>query len=350
MRRMGVFVVLTLLLTITAVYAQTEKPVQTGDPTKRGLKESDFPRSKQLVPGVYSYEALRNGDPGGFMTTVSLFVVTTDGVLVADGQGSVAETKKMVDAIAKITPQPIKYVVIGSDHGDHTAGNSAFPSSAVFIASPASKKIMEEAAANAAQRGARGGNAAPATPAPLPTETVADKRTIKMGNTEIEILNLGRAHTGGDLSVYVPNGKVLFMSEAYLHRIFPAMRSAYPSEWLATIKKAQALNATWYIPGHGFVDDAPSLKTELEEYRKALEHVVKESKRLHDAKVACPVPQNTGGGGRGARGEGPPQQPPPKCEAAQKANWGPYADWTLRGGQEETAIRRVYDELDGKLK
>jgi hypothetical protein len=38
--------------------------VQTGDPAKRGLAPTDFPRTKQLAPGVYSYEALRAGDPG----------------------------------------------------------------------------------------------------------------------------------------------------------------------------------------------------------------------------------------------------------------------------------------------
>ncbi len=345
MRRFGLSITILMLLLITAAYAQNgQKLVQTGDPFKRGLKESDFPRTKMLAPGVYSYEALRMGDPGGFMTTVSLFVVTTDGVLVADGQGNVKQAQEMVDAIAKITPQPIKYVVICSDHGDHTAGNAAFPKNATFISSVASKKTLEDAAQAAAQRGQRAG-ATPATPAEppiLPTETVVDKRVIKMGKTEIQILNFGRAHTGGDLEVYVPQAKVLFMSEAYLHRIFPAMRSAYPTEWVATIKKAQALkNVTWYIPGHGFVDDPASLKTELNEFLKSVEYVNAEAKRLHDAHVPCAAPAGRGGGGGGAA------QP---CEAAQKANWGPYADWTLRSGQAETAIRRVYDELDGKLK
>src|SRR5262249_21167944 len=212
---------------------------------------------------------------------------------------------------------------------------------ATFISSPASKKTLEDSAAQAAQRGAergkRGGNAAPPTPAIIPTKVMADKRVIKMGTTEIQVLNLGRAHTGGDLEVYVPGAKVLFMSEAYLHRIFPAMRSAYPTEWLATVKKAKTLNATWYVPGHGFVDDAKSLKAELDEYQKALEYVVKESKRLHAAGVPCAAPPAG-------------VTPPPKCEAAQKANWGPFGDWTLRGGQEEVAIRKVYEELDGKLK
>lgn len=124
MKKIGILSTILLLSLLASAHAQTPKLIQTGDPAKRGLKESDFPRTKELAPGVYSYEALRGGDPGGFMTTNSLIVVTTDGVLVADGQGNVKQAQEMVDAIAKLTPQPIKYVIICSDHGDHTAGNS----------------------------------------------------------------------------------------------------------------------------------------------------------------------------------------------------------------------------------
>jgi glyoxylase-like metal-dependent hydrolase (beta-lactamase superfamily II) len=345
MKRLLVF---TILLGLTAAIGFSQALVKTGDRAKRGYKETDFPRAKQLAPGVYSYEALRGGDPGGQMTTVSLIVITTDGVLVADGQGNVAQTQEMVDWIKKTTNQPIKYVVVCSDHGDHTGGNSAFPQTATFIAHPTSKQTMEAAAANQGRggRGGRGrgdrGGAAPATPPPpprLPTETVADRRVMKMGNTDIEILFLGRAHTGGDLSVYLPREKVLFMSEAYLHRIFPAMRSAYPSEWVAAIRKAEAMNATWYIPGHGFVDDAATLKQELPVYRKALEHVIAEGKRLHAAKVPCPTPA-----------AGTPADQAPPCVAAEQAKWGDLNDWTLRQGQAPIALRKVYEELDGKLK
>jgi cyclase len=56
------------------------------------------------------------------------------------------------------------------------------------------------------------------------------------------VLFLGRAHTGGDLSVYLPRDKVLFMSEAFLHRVFPAMRSAYPTEWVRTLERAQSMD------------------------------------------------------------------------------------------------------------
>jgi glyoxylase-like metal-dependent hydrolase (beta-lactamase superfamily II) len=306
---------------VCVAVANARAQIQTGDRAKRGLATTDFPRAKQLVPNVYSYEALRGGDPGGQMTTVSLIVVTSDGVLVADGQGNVDQTREMVAWIAKTTSQPIKYVVVCSDHGDHTGGNAAFPSTVAFIAHPTSKKVLEDAKRP-----------------PFPTEAVPHRRVIHMGGTDVEILFLGRAHTGGDLSVYLPKEKVLFMSEAYLHRIFPAMRSAYPTEWVQTVKNAEAMEATWYVPGHGFVDDAQTLKAELPVYRRAMERVIAEATRLHSQGVTCVASAAPAAGASRA-----------PCDAAAKGNWGDLTGWTLFGSQLETAIRKVYDELEGRL-
>jgi glyoxylase-like metal-dependent hydrolase (beta-lactamase superfamily II) len=180
---------------------------------------------------------------------------------------------------------------------------------------------------------------------PAPLDTVPHKRVLHLGATDIEILNLGRAHTGGDLSVYLPGPRVLFMSEAYLHWIFPAMRSAYPSEWVQTVKNAESMDAVWYVPGHGFVDDAKTLKADLPAYRHAMEQVIAEATRLHEAKVPCaaPPPGARGGGGGAA---GAARQP---CDAVLKGNWGELKNWTLAQSQLEIAVRRVYDELDGRL-
>src|ERR1041385_9060804 len=108
------------------------------------MKESDFPRTVKVTDNVYTYEDFHAGVEK--FTTTNMFVVADDGVLVADGQGSVRETKGLVDAIAKVTPKPIKYVVIASDHGDHTAGNAAFPSGVTYVIHPTSKAILERSA------------------------------------------------------------------------------------------------------------------------------------------------------------------------------------------------------------
>jgi glyoxylase-like metal-dependent hydrolase (beta-lactamase superfamily II) len=290
--------------------------VRTADPGARGLGESDFPRVQEIADGVYTYEQLRSAGEERF-TTVSMFVVTADGVLVADGQGSVEETRRLVDTIAGITDRPITHVVVCSDHGDHTAGNAAFPEDAVFYAHPTSIAVLAASADNPDRR----------TSAPrivVPTESVAERRELSLGGVAIEILHLGRAHTGGDLVVHMPSAGVLFMSEAYLNRVFPAMRSAYPTEWVAMIERAQAMNAGVYVPGHGFVESAAVLREELETYRQAMLAVVAEATRLHSAGIALDA-------------------------AIEQADFGSLETWSLRSSQAPIAVRRVYAELNGEL-
>ena len=96
--------------------------VRTAYPEKRGFKLSDFPRTVKLAENVYGYEEIRQ--PG--FTTVSLFVVGNDGVLSPTARGGRCH-QKMLDEIAKVTPKPVKWYIVGSDHGDHTAGNSVLP-------------------------------------------------------------------------------------------------------------------------------------------------------------------------------------------------------------------------------
>src|SRR5207244_6535416 len=115
-----------------------------------------------------------------------------------------------------------------------------------------------------------------------PTEPVADQRKLTMGDTEIDVLFLGRAHTGGDLEVYLPREKILFMSEVFSNRIFPSMANGYPSEWVETLERAEQLEPTRFVPAHGFVDDAPVLREEERNYRMALEKIIAEGTRLHD--------------------------------------------------------------------
>jgi len=290
--------------------------IRTGDPYARGFTDADFPRVQRIADGVYTYEQLRSAGEEKF-TTVSLFVVTADGVMVADGQGNVEETERLIEHIRTITDAPITDVVIGSDHGDHTGGNAAFPQGARIWAHPTSAAMLASSAERAAQREG-------ATPLPLATDLVEERTELQRGDKTIVLQFLGRAHTGGDLMVYLPAEKVLFMSEAYLNRIFPAMRSAYPSEWVAMIEKAQAMDVDVYVPGHGFVESPAILAEELETYRRALVQVIEEARRLHAAGLSVD-------------------------EAVEQAQLGELQSWTLRSSQSATAIRRVYMELNGEL-
>ena len=296
--------------------ASADDLLRTADPYARGYTDDDFPRVQEIAPGVYSYEQLRSAGDERF-TTVSMFVVADEGVLVADGQGSPEETRRLVETIAGITDQPITDVVVCSDHGDHTAGNAEFPSEARFWAHPTSQAVLQTVADNPIRP-------ADAPPVVVPTHLVESSEMLVRGGREIEILFLGRAHTGGDLVVHLPAEKILFMSEAYLHRVFPAMRSAYPSEWVAMIEAAQAMDVDVYVPGHGFVDSPEVLAEELETYRRAVVQVIEEAGRLHAAGLTLE-------------------------EAVEQADFGEMETWSLRSSQGARAIDRVYMELNGEL-
>ena len=83
--------------------------------------------------------------------------------------------------------------------------------------------------------------------------------------------------------------------------------------------------STIYVPGHGFVEEPKASREELVEYQKALKYVIGEVQRLHKL-------------GSVAR----------RC--AQAGQLGAYKDWMLADQQDIIAIRKVYEEIEGKLK
>lgn len=98
------------------------------------------------------------------------------------------------------------------------------------------------------------------------------------------------------------------MSEAFMNRAFPPMRSAYPAEWESTLQRALDLHADQYVPEHGFVDGPERSRDEMQAFRDAIAHVRAEARRV-----------------RG--GASPP-------------DWGGYA-WMLADSQGPIAIERL---------
>ncbi len=281
-----------------------------------GLPDGAFSRVHEIADDVYVYEQLVG--PGEVVTTLSMFVVTPEGVLVADGQGSPADTQRLIEEVGSVTAEPITHVVICSDHGDHTAGNVAFPAEAVFYAHPTSSATLQA-------RAAAPDRPAAAAPVTVPTAMVADRLELRIGGKAVEILFLGRAHTGGDLVVYLPAEKILFMSEAYFNAVFPGMGTAYPTEWVAMIDAAMAMEVRAYIPGHSVVGSAELLsRQQLAMHRQGVQQVIVEATRLHTAGLTAD-------------------------EAVEAADFGDMEGWADRQLQGSRAVGRVYMELNDEL-
>jgi hypothetical protein len=125
--------------------------------------------------------------------------------------------------------------------------------------------------------------------------------------------------------VYLPREKILFMSEVFSNRIFPSMANGYPSEWVAALKKAEQMDVSYFVPAHGFVDSAPVMREEERNYRLALERIIAEGRRLHDAGTSVD-------------------------NAPAAARLEPFDGWTRAANNAFAGLKRVYLELDGELK
>jgi glyoxylase-like metal-dependent hydrolase (beta-lactamase superfamily II) len=63
---------------------------------------------------------------------------------------------------------------------------------------------------------------------------------------------LGRAHTNGDLFIYLPTEKVVATGDALIDWM-PFLNDGYPEDWIQTLTKLEALDFAQVIPGHGDV-------------------------------------------------------------------------------------------------
>jgi cyclase len=282
---------LTLVTMLVSLSSPADAQVRTAFPAERGLSIADFPRLVPLGGGVYAYEALRA--PG--FTTVSLIVVGSDGVLIADGQESPDATRALLSAVATVTEKRVRWMVVGSVHEDHTGGTEALPRNTVLIVHPDGLSQIRS-----------GGREVDTGP-----RAIGEVKTIDLGDRAVDILFLGRAHTASDLVVRVPDQNLVFMSEVFMNRVFPPMRSAFPKEWEASLQRALDLEAHLYIPGHGFVDGPERSREEMEAFRAAITHIGSEARRLRNAS---------------------PETVP---------DWSEYASWMLADSQAPIALERL---------
>jgi glyoxylase-like metal-dependent hydrolase (beta-lactamase superfamily II) len=74
--------------------------------------------------------------------------------------------------------------------------------------------------------------------------------TVYRGGREIEILFLGRGHTGGDVVVFLPKERIVFTGDLLLQG--PSyMGDAFLDEWSETLDRVKALDFDLIVPGHG---------------------------------------------------------------------------------------------------
>lgn len=240
-----------------------------------------YSKPVEVIPHVWSAIGA-SGPPtyenAGHNNNLS-FVVTGDGVVVINGGASARLARALHDEIKKITDQPVKLVVNENGQGHAMLGNSYWAEQGVPILA------HEDAAAEFKERGhdildrMKGYNRdkAEGTKVQGPTETFSDKKVIEMGDFRIEVLWIGPAHSPGDVSVWLPERKLVIAGDMAFHeRVPPIFEETDSKGWLESWEKFEALGALYVIPGHGHPTNYAQVRRYTKDYLVYLRQKVRE--------------------------------------------------------------------------
>jgi glyoxylase-like metal-dependent hydrolase (beta-lactamase superfamily II) len=219
------------------------------------------------------------------------FVIGNSGVIAIDAQMFIPTARKQLAEMARITPKPVKVIVLTHSDPDHINGLPAFPRGLEIIAQDNAKHVIQ------ALVGDLNSNGFPPSPEIgnyVPTRTVKDSETTVLDGVPIVLVHTGPAHTDDDLAIYLPKQKLVFAGDLLTPAIGP-----YPGIHLdkhgsslgmfAALRAILALDADTYIPGHGEVLSKDELRSRLkaaEERRGQINALFDQGKTLSEIKAA----------------------------------------------------------------
>jgi glyoxylase-like metal-dependent hydrolase (beta-lactamase superfamily II) len=173
---------------------------------------------------------------------------------------------KLKEAIARISPQPIKFLVNTHLHGDHTGGNAAFAKDGATIV--AHENVKKRLAAGSVSN-LTGAQNPPLPPEALPSRTYENGSiTLEVKGRSARLTHFARAHTDGDTYVYFADANVLSTGDTFNNGRYQN------SDWVnggnlagmiavIDVYLALANDQTKIVPGHGPL----ATKAQLAEYR-----------------------------------------------------------------------------------
>jgi len=208
------------------------------------------------------------------------FVVTSHGVLVINTGPSMRVAKALHAAIKNITPQPVKWAVNVNSQNHQWLGNGYFKSiGTVILAHKEADRVMRDVGETqiAANKTLLKEKAA-GTTLTYPDELVDDKREMKLGNTVVQLLHFGHAHTPGDMVVWLPQQKIIFTGDiVYTERMLGVLAISHSGNWVQVFDKLAQLDPKTIIPGHGHPTNLERARKETRDYLVYLREAVGKS-------------------------------------------------------------------------
>lgn len=221
----------------------------------------------QVSPHVWFFQGgagMASRENKGFMSNAG-FVVTRDGVVVFDALATPALGQAMVAAIRKVTPQPVRRVIVSHYHADHFYGLQALKAQGAQVwaheraratlASDETQRRLEQRSADLAPWVNRDTRLVPADRwLALPA---GGSERFALGGLHFRIIDSSGAHSPEDIMLLVEEDKVLFAGDLFATGRVPFVGNADSARWLKALEPMLAAQPAVVIPGHGAASTAP---------------------------------------------------------------------------------------------
>jgi glyoxylase-like metal-dependent hydrolase (beta-lactamase superfamily II) len=235
---------------------------------------------------------------GGWGWSNAGLIVGDGGSLLVDTLFDLRLTAAMLDDLTRFTQgAPVGSVVNTHANGDHCYGNreaaDRWPGVEIVASTAAAEEMPEVppsmlAALNEAPgevgdlfRSFFGDFHFDGIELVLPTRTFDDRLDLDVGGRAVELIEVGPAHTRGDVIVHVPDAKTVFTGDILFIGGSPIVWAGPLSNWIAACDLMLSLDVERVVPGHGPITDRGGV-TEVRDY---LAFVDEQATGRHDAGI-----------------------------------------------------------------
>ena len=126
--------------------------------------------------------------------------------------------------IRRITPLPIRYVLVSHAHVDEIGGNARFAGlGATIVGRDATRKAMLYPTVRSTGDGRAARQARPADPAGAPRITFETEMALHFNGQDIRLISVGRAHTDNDTIVVIPGLDVVLTGDVLRAHEYPSI-------------------------------------------------------------------------------------------------------------------------------
>jgi len=205
---------------------------------------------------------------GGWGWSNAGLVTDAGASLLVDTLFDLALTREMLAAMRRATPAAARIGTLVNTHanGDHCYGN-ALVREAEIIASQATAEemaevppaVMQSLIENAAQLGPAGAFFRRVFGAfdfrgiepVLPTRTFERELALSVGGKRVELIEMGPAHTRGDVIVHSPEDRIVFTGDILFIEGTPIVWEGPITNWIHACERIEAMDVDVVVPGHG---------------------------------------------------------------------------------------------------